>query len=93
MLAAGAATGAVTLNWTPPTENEDGTQLMDLAGYRLYWSRNGGAYSPPVTINNPSVTRYFVDNLAPGTYEFVATSLNGAGVESRYSNAITKIVQ
>jgi hypothetical protein len=93
VLAAGAATGSVTLNWTPPTENEDGTQLMDLAGYRLYWSRNGGAYNPPVTINNPSVTRYFVDNLAPGTYEFVATSLNGAGVESRFSNAITKIVQ
>ena len=44
-------------------------------------------------INNPSVTRYIVDDLAPGTYEFVATSLNGAGVESRHSNAITKIVQ
>ena len=93
VLAAGAATGSVTLNWTPPTENEDGTQLMDLVGYRLYWSRNGGAYSAPVTINNPSVTRYLVDNLAPGTYEFVATSLNGAGVESRYSNAITRVVQ
>jgi len=93
VVATGAATGSVTLNWTPPTENEDGTQLMDLAGYRLYWSRNGGAYNPPVTINNPSVTRYIVDNLTPGTYEFVATSLNGAGVESRHSNAITKIVR
>jgi len=26
--------GSVTLNWTPPTENEDGSPLMDLAGYR-----------------------------------------------------------
>ena len=58
-----------TLSWTPPTENEDGTPLMDLAGYRVYWGQS------------------------PGTYEFVATSLNGAGVESRFSNAITKIVQ
>jgi hypothetical protein len=93
VVATGAVTGSVTLDWTPPTENEDGTQLMDLAGYRLYWSRDGGAYGIPVNIDNPSVTRYVVDNLTPGTYEFVATSLNDAGVESRFSNAVTKIVQ
>ena len=34
-----------------------------------------------------------VDNLAPGTYEFVATAVNSAGVESRLSNAVTKVVR
>jgi len=34
-----------------------------------------------------------IDNLAPGTYEFVATSFNAAGVESVYSNVATKTVQ
>ena len=88
----GAATGSVTLNWTPPTENEDGSQLMNLAGYRLYWGRDGGALSNTVTINNPSVTRYVVGNLTPGTYEFAATAINGDGVESRFSNGVTKVV-
>jgi hypothetical protein len=93
VVATGAPTGSVTLNWVPPTENEDGSQLVDLAGYRIYWSRDGGAYGPPTTISNPSVTRYVVENLTPGTYEFVATSFNSANVESRYSGAVTKVVQ
>jgi hypothetical protein len=92
VVATGAVTGSVTLNWTPPTENEDGTPLLDLAGYRLYWSREGSPYGSPARIDNPSVTRFVVDNLTPGTYEFVATAVNRAGVESFFSNAVTSVV-
>ena len=80
------------MNWTPPTENEDGTALIDLAGYRFYWGATPGNYTESVTINNPGLSSYVVNNLAPGTYEFVATSFNAAGVESVYSNSATKIV-
>jgi hypothetical protein len=93
VVAAGAATGSVTLSWKPPSENEDGSQLTDLAAYRIYWSRAGERYGPPVTISNTSVTRYVVGDLTPGTYEFSATAVNRAGVESRFSNAITRVVQ
>ena len=93
VVAAGTATGSVTLNWTPPTQNEDGSQLTDLAAYRIHWSRDGGALGNSVRINNPSVTRYVVENLTPGTYEFAATAINSAGVESRFSNSVTKVVQ
>jgi hypothetical protein len=92
VVAAGSATGSVTLNWTPPTQNEDGSQLTDLAAYRILWSRDGGTFSNSVRINNPSVTRYVVENLTPGTYEFAATAINSAGVESRFSNSITRVV-
>ena len=93
VVAAGSATGSVTLRWIPPTENEDGTPLTDLSAYRIYWGRLGESFGPPVTINNPSVTRYVVENLTPGTYEVVATAVNSAGMESRFSNMITKIAQ
>ena len=33
-----------------------------------------------------------VENLQPGTYEFVATSFNDAGIESAYSNPAIKVV-
>ena len=46
-----------------------------------------------VRINNPSVTRYVVENLTPGNYEFTATAINSAGVESRFSNTVFKTVQ
>ena len=84
--------GSVTLTWTAPTQNEDGSALTDLAGYKLYWGTTPGVYPNSVTLDNPSLTTYVVDNLVPGTYEFVATSFNEAGVESRYSGAATKVV-
>jgi hypothetical protein len=85
--------GSVTLSWTPPTANEDGTALTDLAGYKLYWGTTPGSYTSSVTIDNSSVSTWVVDNLSPGTYEFVATSYNTAGVESAYSNIATRVVQ
>ncbi|MEL7185810.1 MAG: putative Ig domain-containing protein [Pseudomonadota bacterium] len=84
--------GSVTLDWTAPTLNEDGTTLTDLAGYNLYWGTSVGNYPNSVSIGNPSVTTYTVDNLSPGTYYFVATAINSADEESNYSGVATKIV-
>ena len=84
--------GSATLSWTAPTQNEDGTELTDLDGFKLYWGTTPGTYPNSVTIDNPTVTTYIVENLAPGTYEFVATAFNAAGVESRYSGTATKVI-
>ena len=92
VVAPGAASGAAILSWNAPTENEDGTPLTDLAGYRLYWGTTPGSYPNSVTIDNPGVTVYVVDNLAPGTYEFVATAFNTSGLESSFSAPTTKTV-
>ena len=85
-------TGSVTLSWTAPTENEDGSPLTDLAGYKIYWGTTPGIYPNLVTINNPGITIYVIENLGPGTYEFVSTAFNAAGVESAYSNTATKTI-
>jgi len=84
--------GSASLSWTAPTENEDGTPLTDLAGYKLYWGTTPGNYPNSVTINNATVTTYLVENLSPGSYEFVAKSFNASGVESRFSGTATKII-
>ena len=84
--------GSVTLNWVVPTQNEDGTPLTDLAGYKILWGTTSGNYPNSVTINDKNATSYVVDNLSSGTYEFVATSFNSSGVESRYSSPATKVV-
>ena len=85
--------GSVTLNWTAPTQNEDGTPLTDLDGYRIYWGTTPGNYPNFVTIDNESVTTYVLDNLTSGTYEFVLTSFNTSDVESGYSAPATRVVQ
>ena len=83
---------STTLNWTPPTQNEDGSALMDLAGYKIYWGTTPGQYTHSVKIENAGMSSYVVENLSPGTYEFAATSFNDAGVESAYSNPATRVL-
>jgi hypothetical protein len=87
------ATGSATLSWTPPTQNTDGSPLTNLAGYRIYWGRSQGSYTSSATLNNPGLTSYFVDQLTPGTWYFVATALNSQGAESSFSNAASKAIQ
>jgi hypothetical protein len=83
----GTATGTASLVWVPPTENEDGTPLLDLAGYKLYWgSTSDGGYPNSVTLMNPGITRYVVEQLTPAEWHFVMTSINSRGIESEYSN-------
>ncbi len=87
------ATGSATLSWTPPTTNTDGSPLTNLAGYKVYWGPSQGTYPNSVTIMNPGLTSYVVENLAPGSYFFVATALNSMGVESAFSAAGSKTIQ
>jgi len=88
----GAAIGSVTLSWTAPNTNTDGSTLRDLAGYRIYWGPAFGDYHTIVSIDNPSVNRYVIENLDPGDYTFVATAVNTAGVESSHSQTATATV-
>jgi hypothetical protein len=84
--------GSMTLSWTAPTENSDGTPLMDLAGFYVYFGESQGNYSNRVRIDNPSLSTYVIENLLPKTYYVVATSFNSLGIESTFSNVATKTV-
>lgn len=82
--AVASAKGAVTLNWTPPTMYDDGTPLK-LTGYRIYWGNSADYFPHSVTLTNPGLTRYVVEQLPPATYYFVATALSDDD-ESPFSN-------
>ncbi|HZL96238.1 MAG TPA: putative Ig domain-containing protein, partial [Vicinamibacterales bacterium] len=69
------AMGSATLRWTAPTQNSDGSPLTDLAGYKIYWGPAQNNYPNSVTLDNPGLTTYVVENLVPGTYFFSATAL------------------
>ena len=85
--------GSVTLTWDAPTINVDGTPLADLAAYKFYWGTAPGSYPNSVRIDNPGITTYVVEGLAPDTYVFVATAINSQGEESNFSGAATFTVQ
>lgn len=76
------ATGSATLTWTPPTENSDGSPLTDLAGYELHYGRSPDTLDQFVMLDNPSLSRYVVENLSAGTWYFSLVTVNSRGITS-----------
>jgi hypothetical protein len=77
--------GSATLSWLPPTQNVDGSPLLNLAGYRVYWGQQSGSYSSSSEVMNPGVTTYVIENLVKGTHYFATTAVNASGIESALS--------
>ncbi len=84
-------TGSATLAWNAPTTNTDGTPLTDLAGYKIYYGTSSGNYTSSVNIGN--VTSYTITNLSSGTYFFAMTTYDTSGIESSFSNELSKTIQ
>lgn len=84
--------GQATVFWTPPTSNDDGSVLTDLAAYRVYYGTEANIYPNDIYVANPGIASYVVENLCPNTYFFVLTAINSKGIESDFSNIASKIV-
>ncbi len=83
-----AANSSVSLRWTAPSENEDGSTLTDLAGYEIHYGLSSGNYNNTQIVANPSVSSAVVENLAPGAYFFSTKSYNSSGIRSSFSGEI-----
>jgi hypothetical protein len=83
------STGTATLDWTPPTENSDGSSLTNLAGYTVYYGTSPDTLTESVKVSNPGLAAYTVSNLTSGTWYFAVTSYSAAGVESIRSGVIS----
>jgi hypothetical protein len=81
---------AVTLQWSIPMLNEDGSSLNDLAGFRVYYSmdqNNLASANSPHEVPNPGLGIFTVPNLTSGTtWFFVVTAYDFNGNESVFSN-------
>jgi hypothetical protein len=89
-LGAQEAYSAVTLTWTAPATNADGSPLTNLSGYNLHYGTSSGAYTSTINVGN--VTSYTLNNLSAGSYYFAATAYNSSGGESTDSNEVMKTV-
>lgn len=82
--------GRATVSWQPPTLNDDGSALTDLAGYQVLYGRSTDDLSQVIAVQNPSVSSYVVDNLSPGSWYFAVVAVNASGASSQLSNIASK---
>lgn len=87
-----AVVASATLSWTPPTQNVDGTSLVDLAGYRLLYGPSATNLVQLIDVPNPSLHVYIIENLTPGTWFFCVKAFNVKGAESVCSNIASKTI-
>ena len=86
-----ATTSSVTLSWVPPTTNTDGTPLVGLAGFRVYYGTASGQYSRNLSVASPAVRSVVLESLASGnTWYFAVTAVGSDGVESAYATEVSK---
>jgi len=84
------ATGGASLTWSAPTTKSDGTQLTDLAGFRVYYGTTSGIYSHVLDVGN--VTNYKIISLSPGTYYFTVTCYDSSRRESNFSTEVSTTI-
>ena len=89
ILSAGEAMSlTTTLDWIPPTMTEDGTPLVDLAGYNVYFGPESGIYLDFRHLDNPGLVTYVLDLPTSGSWFIAVTALDSAGHESDFSNEV-----
>jgi Fibronectin type III domain len=84
LMASVQAAGSVTLSWN---RSKDPT----VVGYDIYYGRAIGTYTSKVSVGN--ATNLTISGLMPATtYYFAATAVNGLGIESLFSSAMSYTV-
>ena len=88
--ASGTSTSkSVSLAWTPPTQNSDGSSLTDLKGYKIHYGNESQNYTSTVSVDNPGLSRYVIESLPAGTLYIAMTAYNASGAESPFSKEVT----
>jgi hypothetical protein len=76
----------VTVTCAPPTQNTDGSTLMDLSGFKLY---GGKAGDPKTLLDTRTACSFVRSNVAAATHEYYVTVFNSKGVESDPSKTVS----
>ena len=91
---AGSTNKSITLSWSPPTQNSDGSSLTNLSGYTLHYGTSSQDYTGSIEITTPTKTSYVVSdsNFPPGKYYFAISAYNAQQVSSPLSGEIAVTV-
>lgn len=87
-IAVAASVSSVTLSWTIPTLNVNGSPTSDLAGYHIYYGTSPQSLDSVITVDNPDDTSQVISNLTPGTWYFAVASFNTAKIDSALSGIL-----
>lgn len=77
------------VSWVAPTKNTDGSDLTDLAGYRIEYGSSQSALTREVSLLEPAATDYTIPDLEAGTWYFTVRAVAASGEESDRSQTVS----
>jgi hypothetical protein len=88
-----AQSGTVSLSWSPPTDNIDGSPIVGLSGFKVFYGQVSRQYSEVLSLMSAELTSVMIENLAPANWYFAVKAVSSAGVESDFSPEVSKLIR
>ena len=82
-----------TVSWIPPTARTDGSQLSNLAGYRIYFGQDINIAGEMIELRDTSLTRLTIDGLTEGQWYFRAVAFDSENISSPVSPTVSGYFQ
>jgi hypothetical protein len=89
---AGIVKGNATVTWTAPTQDVEGAQLADLAGFRVMYGTAPDQLTQTLQVPGASLTSVQIEDLTSGTYYFAVKAYTKSGLESSRSDVAWKTI-
>jgi hypothetical protein len=83
--AAPPTTGEATLSWSAPTTNTNGTPVVPLAGYHVYYGNTASTLTKSIAVSGANTTSAEISGLAAGTWFFAVAADASDGTEGPQS--------
>jgi hypothetical protein len=80
--------GTVTVSWTAPTQNTDGTPMTDLVGFHIYYGPAATELINVIAVDGAGTLSYAIGDLSPGTWYIAVAAYNSEDIESRLSGTV-----
>ena len=83
---------SATLTWVAPTHNDNGSELKDLAGFRVYYGLDASHLTNHVDLPGSNVRTATIKDLTKGTWYFAVTAYTTDGTESSLTQLQSKTI-
>ena len=81
---------SISLSWDAPTTDNNGSNLTDLLGYKVYYGNASGEYTRMLVVEGDTTCQ--ISFLSPGAWYFSVTAYDSQGNESDFSSEAMLVI-
>ena len=86
------APGSVTLSWTAPTSNTNGTPITSLSGYHIFYGTSASDLTQSIEVSGAATLSYEITDLTAGIWYFAVAADASDGTESAPSEVASMTI-